>query len=468
MTKTGINNMRELFDKCNENHHLVGTSYPVFDTGFMPYQYLGDIPKFVEQNLNKTKELCLYVHIPFCEKKCTFCHCGVYGGISDDIKERYVNALISEIRMYKELIPSDTIIKGFDIGGGTPTELTVEQIKRIVDEVKTINNTADVYWSIETTPKNAANNPKHIKSLREMGFQRVSMGVQSMSQKVLNSMNRETANNDYITASVNVRAAGFENLNVDLMYGFDYITEDDIKLTVDKVIQMSPTSITLYKVVPKYTDADDIDTALDLSSSQYAMYHKLLSKRGYIGNYGANVLQTSAPYNGLSSYLYERSAFGTSYLGFGVAAQSFVHNYLSYNCGKINETFDEYFDRAENKKLPLQNIYDLPKEEQISKAMTVSMYSGTFDLKRIGQRFNVAMHNKYAKEIDWLCDNGYIKIDKYEAFEDKRLNNSAKKLIPTRITLTESGVKYQSGVIGLFHSNHSKKIIQNIKEEKCE
>ena len=124
----------------------------------------------------------------------------------------------------------------------------MENLKRITDAVNTLFNVdADVIYSIETTPLIAANEPEKIKAVYDMGYKRISMGVQTVSEKLLSELGRDGSKSIYERAVENIRKAGFQRFNIDLMYGFLYQNDVDFDNTLNYAIKLNPEYITLYR-----------------------------------------------------------------------------------------------------------------------------------------------------------------------------------------------------------------------------
>ena len=214
--------LEKLYKKGLGMHHITNTAYPLTPASLYQHKITDneDIKILLKKDIESCDELSLYVHIPFCQNRCKFCEYAVVSGSDRDQKDKYIEYLLKEIDMYKEFI-GDKLIVGFDMGGGTPTQLSSKQIKTITDHLhKTFNFDPHVTMSIETTPLIAATNPKLIKDLYKIGYRRISMGIQTIDTKLLESFEREGSTKLYDDAINNIRLAGFEKFNIDLMYGF--------------------------------------------------------------------------------------------------------------------------------------------------------------------------------------------------------------------------------------------------------
>ncbi|MBR5428030.1 MAG: radical SAM protein, partial [Clostridia bacterium] len=381
---------REVFDRGIKFHHYCNTAYPLRPNSLAQYEVHDPetIAAVVRENIERQEELCLYVHVPFCQSRCKFCEYVVLDKPEDGDQDRYVDHLLREIELYRGMIGSKPIV-GYDLGGGTPSFLTVDNLRRITDSIGRFNLKDGIYKSIETTPVIAAKDPEKIKAIREMGYNRISMGFQTVSEKLLESLGREGSKFIYEQAVENIRRAGFDRLNIDLMYGFLNQSDEDFANTIRYTVALWPEFITLYRNRYKGTklEAESQGVTLYKVNRQYEIAYRLLREAGYIANNGKNTFSRIPRDMGTSSYLTKRVIDATSYVGFGLGAQSFVGNYLAYNLGCADHRLQKYFDAVDRGVLPINDIADMPIEEVRAKAISVMFYFGFISMKAYRLRF---------------------------------------------------------------------------------
>ena len=180
-------------------------------------------------NLSTLGDMGLYVHIPFCKQKCMYCDFPAYQNLQD-YYETYVYALVQEVDLWisehpesKER-PIDTIY----FGGGTPTELSIQQIKMILDKIKsTFTITDDCHMTIESNPGEV--DLRYLTKLVQLGFNRISFGVQTFDDKALAMLHRSHNGEKAKQAVYDAKEAGFADINIDLIYGLPRQSLDDIK-----------------------------------------------------------------------------------------------------------------------------------------------------------------------------------------------------------------------------------------------
>lgn len=434
-------NCRNIFDRGIKFHHYCNTAYPLRPNSLAQYeiQEPGMMYEAVKNNIEAQKELCLYVHVPFCQARCKFCEYVVMDNPSDKDPDIYVEYLLKEIEMYREII-GDKPIVGYDLGGGTPSYLSIENLTKITNSIKSFNLEDGMYLSIETTPVIAANDFEKIKAIKDLGYNRISMGFQTVSEKLLESLGREGSKSIYEKAVENIRKAGFDRLNVDLMYGFLNQSDEDFANTIKYTIALGPEFITLYRNRYKGTklEAESQGVTLYKVNRQYDIAYRLLKEAGYIANNGKNTFSKIPNDLGTSSYLTKRVVDATSYVGFGLGAQSFVGNYLAYNLGCADHKLEKYINAIDNNILPINDIADMPIEEVRAKAISVMFYFGFISMSAYNARFGEDFRTVYKTQIEFLEDNYLMEFVDEDTF-----------------MLTDYGAAHLYGIIPLFYSERS-------------
>ena len=183
----------------------------------------------------------VYVHIPFCEKKCGYCDFNVYSGYKAESQARYVDALCEEIRRRAD---GQTILTIF-IGGGTPTLLPAESLGRILSELRAGFAVPEgVEITVEANPNDAT--PEKLSALKEFGVNRLSFGVQTFDDGLLKQIDRVHSARQAVDALQMARAAGFENLSLDLMFGLPRQTLKGWDATLEKALSLNVPHLSMY------------------------------------------------------------------------------------------------------------------------------------------------------------------------------------------------------------------------------
>lgn len=439
-------NCQEVYETGLLYHHYANTAYPLTPHSFMQYRLNNpdEIRDFVTEEWKKAEELSLYIHIPFCKARCKFCEYVVLEHTDEDTETAYVELLLKEMQMYAEILRDKRIV-GFDLGGGTPAKLSVQNLKRITEAVRAWFRIADgVVFSVETTPVIAAQEPEKMQALYDMGYRRISMGVQTVSERLLNELGREGSASVYEKAAENIRSAGFTSFNIDLMYGFLYQTDADFRNTLQYAVGLHPEHITLYRNRYKGTKIEHEAGGVSIYKAvyQYRLAYTVLTDHGYRANIGKNTFSRVPDDYGTSDYLTKRVIDGTPYVGMGLGAQSFGPDYLAYNLGAAEKRMERYRKAISEGRLPIQDIYRLPKEESIAKMVSVAFYFAFIDLDAFQKRFGLDFCTYFREEVDFV------------------LQNKLMVLRDGRLWLTERGADHINGVIPLFYSERSKQELQ--------
>lgn len=221
------------------------TSYPTaveFHPGVQEDAYRSHLAR---ANGHSAEPLSMYVHLPFCEARCSYCGCNVVITRHRDIAARYLDYLDREIDMLAAALPLRRQISQLHWGGGTPTYYEAEQLQRVFERInRHFRFTEDAEIGIEIDPR--VTSMAQLEALRNAGFNRLSLGVQDFSPKVQEAVNRVQSfelTKDQIEGA---RALGFTSINVDLIYGLPYQTVPSFKRTLEQVLTLRPHRVAVY------------------------------------------------------------------------------------------------------------------------------------------------------------------------------------------------------------------------------
>lgn len=428
-----------VFEAGLRNHHVSNTAYPLaHDVTWRPYR----VPRerhgeVVEAAWEGVPDLALYVHVPFCETRCSFCEYTVTKRDEHDAADAHVGDILGELAALRDRLDlRDRRFHGFDLGGGTPTFLHEDSLARIADAVReTCAFEPGSDWSVETTPRIAADHPERLEALKRMGFDRVSMGVQVVEPDLLKVLGR-SANGAFAHARAveNVRAAGFTRFNVDLMYGFAGQGDASWRATLDHAIGLDPEYITLYRMRYKLTRISHQAPSVTLEHVRplQRLARSVLHDAGYHANPGKTTYSRVDGDVGTSSYLARRVRDGLPYLGIGLGAQSFSPTTISYNDGAAGKNLLPYARTIEAGRLPIQDLYDLPVEHVMGKFAAVSFYFGEIDRAAFRERFGLSIEERFRDEVAFVVERGLMEWTQRS------------------LRLTPDGVGFQNGVVALF------------------
>ncbi len=433
---------QEIFAAGLRHHHLANTAYPINHNWTMKPYRVGrqDIEAITTAAWENVTELGLYAHIPFCQARCSFCEYTVINPADNAHSEDdYFDLLLRELELYYSLLNTrNKTLTGFDIGGGTPALAKVENIARLIDAARSaFQFQAGMQISLETTPLIAAHEPAKIAALRQLGVERLSMGVQVTQLSLAQKLGRQYKGYEGLQTAVrNIRAAGFEKFNIDLMYGFAGQSLADWRDSLEKSLELEADYITLYRMRYKGTalQAQANQVSLEIVTEMAAQASQRLNQAGYVAPPGKNTYSRLPGDVGTSDYLTERVVKGTPYLGLGLGAQSLTHHTLAYNRGAASKTIEPYRQALRAGQLPVQDLYNLPVTVSMAKMISVSFYFGEINLPHFAEKFGVTLESQFPAEIAFGLSEGLM------AYRGHCLS------------LTPKGAKHSSGVIALFYA----------------
>jgi oxygen-independent coproporphyrinogen-3 oxidase len=220
------------------------TSYPtapVWNDAYGP----NDFEAAMQTAEAKRSPVSLYMHLPFCESLCLFCACNVIIRKDKSATPPYLSVLKKEIDHIASRVSRDRQVAQFHWGGGTPTYLSPEQIEDLFLYTKERFNFApDAEIGIEVDPR--VTSPAHMEIVREMGFNRLSMGIQDFKEDVQKAIHRIQPYEQTCDLIAIARELGFDSINVDLIYGLPYQTADSFAHTVEQIVGLSPDRIAMF------------------------------------------------------------------------------------------------------------------------------------------------------------------------------------------------------------------------------
>ncbi len=350
----------------------------------------------------------IYIHIPFCKQKCYYCDFISFAQ-NGDIIEKYINALIKEI---KKTLKSQDKIDTIYIGGGTPSIIDSKYIKEILQEIYNIvgyDEKREV--TIEINPGTL--NKEKIEDYKIAKINRVSLGLQSTNNKLLKNIGRIHTYEQFIEAYTLVKQSGFNNINIDLMLGLPNQTLYDLKDSLNQVINLNPTHISVYSLILETgTKLEELinkkELKLPSEDMERQMYWKakeLLEKNGYIHYEISNFAK-----KGYESKHNTNCWKQEEYYGFGVASHSYINNMRYCN----TENLEEYIMNIENDNYnKIKQINEIQtKENKMQEYMLLSLR--TLDGVKIQEYKSKFQENPlyiYKDKIEKLTKMKLLEVD---------------------------------------------------------
>ncbi|WP_162127845.1 oxygen-independent coproporphyrinogen III oxidase [Flavobacterium phycosphaerae] len=240
------------------------------------------------QESNTTEGISLYIHLPFCESLCTFCGCHKRITKRHEVENPYIEAVLKEWQLYCALFPEKPIIREIHLGGGTPTFFSPENLKRLITGILSLSEKAKQYeFSFEGHPNNTTR--AHLQQLYDLGFRRVSFGVQDYSEKVQTAIHRIQPFHNVAKVTFWAREIGYTSISHDLVFGLPFQTLANVIDTIDKTNSLAPDRLAFYSYahVPwikgnGQRGFKDEDVPKDEAKRElYEIGKELLAQKGY-------------------------------------------------------------------------------------------------------------------------------------------------------------------------------------------
>jgi len=375
----------------------------------------------------------LYVHVPFCAQKCSYC--AFYSEASSgELIERYTNALVRELELVAHDLKPATVF----FGGGTPSILNLKQWRRVLETMQRLNLLGAAEWTIESNP--ATVSLDKAKLWRDFGVNRVSMGVQSLDENLLDRLGR-VHSRDMVFKSYDVlRRAGFDNVNLDLMFAIPGQTMAVWEQTLDGAIALGSEHLSCYEVIyeddtPLFTQlaAGEISIDEDLAC---AMHEKLVERAtgaGFVQYEIANFARNNPPsHDDVPSRACRHNVNywrGGSYHGLGPSAAGYVRGVRTKNWSNTQL----YCERLERGERAIETVEELPalKRAGETAAFGLRMNAG-WPLVQFRSVTGFDLHSEWRTEISDLIARGWADLS------------------PDRFRLTPNGLRFADTAAEMF------------------
>lgn len=411
------------------------TSYPT-----APYFHDGidesDFIRHIEKNeqARPDQDISLYVHLPFCDTLCWFCGCNMMITHNPARIEEYVDYLIREIALLKSIRNSNRRIGQLHWGGGTPTYLPPDQIRRLGQAIRdAFGFSTDAEVSVEIDPRGLTRD--HMAALQEVGFNRCSMGVQDFDPVVQKTVNRIQP--ESITRQVVEWAheLNFISVNIDLMYGLPHQKPDKFSHTIDRVLDMGPDRLAVfnYAHLPRMIkhqklirDEDLPSPDQKLSLLKLAIEH--LTAKGYVY---IGMDHFALPDDELTVAMREGTLYrnfqgystraGLDLYALGMSSISMLDDIYVQN----HKTLPEYYRHLDEDRLPVMRGYALTGEDQLRREVIMElMCHFHLEKSKIEKKYDIRFDEHFADALNGL-----------EPFEDDDLIVLGRDAL----TVTETG-----------------------------
>ncbi|WP_304145262.1 oxygen-independent coproporphyrinogen III oxidase [Mesoflavibacter zeaxanthinifaciens] len=324
---------------------------------------------------NQEEGISLYIHLPFCESLCTFCGCNKRITKRHEVESPYIKAVLKEWDLYCELFDEKPIIKELHLGGGTPTFFSPENLTLLINGLKAKAKLADEYeFSFEGHPNNTTK--EHLQTLYNLGFRRVSFGVQDYNPTVQKAIHRIQPFENVKRVTEQAKEIGYTSVGHDIIFGLPFQTEAHVEETIKKTKALLPDRIAFYSYahVPwikgngqrGFKDSD-LPKA-NSKQNQYQLGKKLLADAGYY-DIGMDhfALQTDSLYKASKNETMHRNFMGytasktKAMIGLGVSSISDSWYAFAQNVKNL----EDYYQLIDENIIPVFRGHILTKEDLI-------------------------------------------------------------------------------------------------------
>ena len=385
------------------------TSYPTaveFHAGVTAATYTDSLAR---ADADADAPLSVYVHLPFCEERCAFCGCNVVITRHRDVANEYLGYLAREVDLLAPHLPHRRLVSQLHWGGGTPTYYSASQLETVFASLaRHFTFTPHAEIGIEVDPR--VTSAEQLARLRQLGFNRVSMGVQDFDPTVQEAVNRVQSFELTQTLVDHARRLGYASINLDLIYGLPYQTLEGFARTLAQVVTLRPERVAAYsfafvpwmkahmKHIPEASlPGADVKLALlgltqrafaDAGYQQIGMDHFALP-----GDELARAVDTRSLHRNFMGYTVQSArdmvALGVS--GIGDVQGTFVQN---------TKKLSEYYAAIDAGRFPTERGYALDADDRVRRhVITELMCNGHLDIGEVERRFGITFADYFAAEL---------------------------------------------------------------------
>ena len=354
------------------------TSYPTvpyWDEATFDYETWIDTLKRSFAESNSKEGLSLYIHLPFCKNRCAFCDCNKRITKNHDVENPYIEAVLKEWALYCNILDEKPFIKEIHLGGGTPTFFSTKNLEELITGIFCYAERAKEYeFSFEGHPNNTSR--AHLQKLYDLGFRRVSFGVQDYSEKVQKAIHREQPFHNVAKVTFWTKEIGYTSIGHDLIYGLPFQKIEDIIDTIEKTHSLRPDRLAFYSYahvpwIKGNGQRDFQDEDIPKDDEKRALYEvgkNLLYENDYY-EIGMDhfALNTDSLYKSFKNGNLHRNFMGYSssrtQLMIGLGVSSISDSWYSF--AQNTKTLEEYYRLLESDKLPIFRGHLLTTEDLI-------------------------------------------------------------------------------------------------------
>uniref|UniRef100_UPI00404B1CB6 oxygen-independent coproporphyrinogen III oxidase n=2 Tax=Flavobacterium sp. TaxID=239 RepID=UPI00404B1CB6 len=364
-----------------QKYNVPGPRYTSYPTVPFWDEALFEIEKW-KKNLIKTFRatnnshgISLYIHLPFCESLCTFCGCNKRITKRHEVEEPYIEAILKEWSLYEKLLPEKPLLKEIHLGGGTPTFFSEQNLEKLILGILSkVELSPDYEFSFEGHPNNTTR--KQLQKLYDLGFRRVSFGVQDYNVKVQKAIHREQSFHHVAKVTFWAKEIGYESIGHDLIFGLPFQTIENVIDTIDKTNILRPDRLAFYSYahVPwiKGNGQRGFQDADIPKDDEKRILYEVGKKKLHENNYyeiGMDhfALKSDKLFSAAKEGKLHRNFMGYTttntkvMIGLGVSSIGDSWNSFCQN----EKELETYYERLENDELPIFRGHILTQEDEV-------------------------------------------------------------------------------------------------------
>ena len=418
-----------------QKYNVQGPRYTSYPT--VPYWDINSFSgKAWKQTLQKSFEesndiegISLYIHLPYCESMCTFCGCHKRISKRHEVEMPYINSVLKEWRLYCDLFSTKPIIKELHLGGGTPTFFAPEHLKILIDGIfRHATKSEQHVFSFEGHPNNTSS--EHLQTLFDLGFRRVSYGVQDYSEKVQKAIHRVQPFENVKRVTEWSREIGYTSVGHDIIFGLPHQKIEDIRETIAKTNKLRPDRLAFYSYahVPwlkgngqRGFKEEDLPSA-DEKRQQYELGKELLIDAGYY-EIGMDhfALKSDSLYKAFETGTMHRNFMGytdsKTQLMIGLGASSISDSWYSF--AQNVKSIEEYQHLVDHNIIPIYRGHLLSEEDLIIRRHILNlmcrMETSWEDKSLQFKEVELVLEHLHEMELDGLVNTNNNKLSVTEA-----------------------------------------------------
>ena len=359
--------------------------------------------------MNNEENIGIYVHIPFCKQKCSYCDFTSFAN-KENFIEKYINSLKNEINNIE--VSEKNCIDTIYLGGGTPSFI---ESKYIIDIINTIKNKfkirQDAEITIEVNPGTV--NKDKLRDYKNVGINRLSIGLQSTQNKLLKQIGRIHSYEEFINTYNLAREVGFKNINVDLMLALPNQTIEDLNESLDNILKLKPEHISVYSLIledeTKMKQLYD-EGKINLPSEEQEREMYWLVKEKLEGSNYIHYEISNFSKEGFESKHNMNCWNQKEYIGFGLAAHSYINNKRFCNTSNLHEYIKNIEDMNFKNNIEICEIQNDEEQKKEYMMLGLRKIEGV-DIQEFKNKFIDNPIFLYRKELEKLVSEGLIEID---------------------------------------------------------